>query len=306
MKFSFIIRSIDRYEDLDVCIASIKRAHEFAKSADTEILVIFNDEYGKSRFTGSGYSSLVKSYTVKDIGLSEGRNIGIKKSAGQYYIFIDDDAAVKEDFLSVLAKNIAEKKSDAFCGRLMDTKNDRCFAECYENDKAKRLNRLDFKYFRGSAIVLSKSAVERVGLFDVMFGLGARYFAAEDSDMFFRLMRRKMNVVYLPDLVFFHPVPGAVTSSKVFNYSYAIGAMLAKQMLAKKRYVPIYLSITSDIISKSFLRSLQTILFYESIKAKDEKCHYKHALMGTIKGLFEYTRDRMFLKKDRGLREDII
>lgn len=304
MKCSFIITLIDRYEDLWNCIASIEKAYEFAKDIEVEILVIFKGDDDKRAFIRAKYPQFVITDTVKDIGLSSGRNIGIRKSTGEYLIFVDDDGGIREDFLAVLSENIAAKKADAFCGRLRDPVSNAIFEERHSGSRIKRLGWFDFHYFKGSSIVLKRDILEKVGFFDEEFGSGAVYYAAEDSDIFFRLKRMGIKILYIPDLTFFHPISNLTDPRKAFNYSYAIGAMLAKQVFVEKKHSFVYLSIISETILKNFLRTLQCILFPERTRLKDMRFRYRHVLLGMVNGVFDYTKRRVgYILSQKGMTD---
>jgi GT2 family glycosyltransferase len=291
MKTSFIIASLDRDEELQECIASIERACDGTKNVDVEILVVFQG-VEKNKDIVTRHPELTTFYYIKEKGLSVARNFAIKKSAGEYLVFIDDDAAVKEDFLEVLFKSIQDVHANAFCGKIVDPAGQVPFTRLFYNENRKSLSRFDFSYFMGSAHVLSRSVIEKTGGFDEEFGAGGKYPAAEESDMFFRLKRQGEKVFYLPELVFYHPINTVTSDIKCFNYSYAIGAVLAKQMFLDKRCLFAYLFIISEIILKTSIRTVQTVWFPKSIGIKNERFRYRSVLTGTIKGVCDYIKRR--------------
>ncbi len=286
MKFSFIISSVDKYDDLKRCIESIGKAYDYYNNnIDVEILVVFKGAKTEDKRVDTKYDNLVRFYTFDNIGLSEGRNIGIEKSSGDYLIFIDDDATVKDDFLKVLLNYIA-KYSDinAFCGRIMDPAKKVPFFVLFENNSPKNLRRIDYQYFLGSAHILSRKAVDKIGFYDKRFGSGAKYFGAEESDMFFRLKAANEEVLYMPDLIFYHPIP-AMSSRYMYNYSFANGAMLIKNCVHDKIHSFIYCFIFLRAISKASVRVLQKLILGGIYKEKDERCHYSSVVKGMFKGM---------------------
>jgi GT2 family glycosyltransferase len=145
-------------------------------------------------------------------------------------------------------------------------------------------------YFMGSAHVLKKSTIGRIGFYDEEFGAGAKYPAAEESDLFFRIKQQGGKVAYLPELIFHHPINDTTSVFKRFNYSYAVGAMLTKQIFLDGKNFFIYIAILSGIVFKSLLRTLQTIFFLKSIEAKNARFQYKSVLTGTLKGAGDYIK----------------
>jgi len=287
LKISFIIASIGEARKLQETISSIEKAYDYAKNTSIEILIVFQgvDENINLRIK---YPELSAFYHIKEKGLSLARNYGINKSKGDYLVFLDDDAAVKEDFLVVLSENISKIQAAAFCGKIMDPEKSSLYAECFSSSGFKFLNPFEFAYFMGSAHVLKKEILERIGLYDEKFGAGAKYPAAEESDIFFRLKSRNEAVVYLSDLVFYHPVYDVTPDSKRFNYSYASGAMLMKQICRDTKHFFIYVPIVSEIVIKSFLRSMETIFFPKLIKERNARFKYRSVFTGTLKGVWDY------------------
>lgn len=287
LKISFIIATVDRSQKLQQCIASIERAYERSQNIDIEILVVFQD-MEEGRVIKTSRPELSTFYNIEGRGLSLARNFAIKKSLGEYLVFLDDDATIKENFLDVILKNISSFAVGAFCGKIVDPISNLLYSECFLCPVNKFLNRFEFMYFMGSAQVLRKTAIEKIGLYDERFGAGAKYPAAEESDIFFRLKHRDEEVVYLPELTFYHPINNATPAFKRFNYSYAIGAMLAKQITLDINHFLIYLSIIFKIIAKSFLRTLQVSFFFKRIMAKNLRFKYRSVLAGTLNGVWDY------------------
>lgn len=292
MIISFIIASLDRDKELQQCIASIERSYKRTKDVDIEILVVFQNAK-ESKTIETNHPELSNFYNIKERGLSIARNFAIKKSIGEYLVFLDDDAAIKEDFLEVLSRYISIIGAKAFCGRIIDPIKNQFYSQCFSDSNCKSLNRFEFSYFMGSAHVFKKSILEKIGLYDENFGAGAKYPAAEESDMFFRLKRQGEKVVYLPELIFYHPIYSVTSDRKCFNYSYAVGAMLTKQIFLDSKYLFIYLFIISGIIFKSFLRTLQAAFFLKSIETKNARFRYKSVLIGTLNGAYNYIKKHL-------------
>lgn len=290
MRYSFIVLAVDRYKDLQNCVASLEKAHEFNRDIDIEILVIFEGEGDKKKFIQVKYPNLFKFYTIKGIGLSEARNIGIKKSEGEYLIFLDDDARVKEDILQALSVNLTKNEAGAFCGRLLDPSDNSLFPSFPWTSQITDLGWFSSESFRGSNIILKRKVIEEVGFFDERFGSGQRYYGAGDSDMFFRLKQNKEKVFYLPDVVIYHQIPHYLPYSKVFNYFYARGAVFAKQIINDKSRFLIYAVYILDILTKSLLRLVQRFLLPNTATVEIKGFSHKAAFCGTIKGIIDYLR----------------
>jgi len=289
MKISFVIPSVDREKKLQECIIGIEKAYEYAKFADIEILVIFQGRQ-ENMVIKTKYLELISFYHIDERGLSRARNFGIKKSKGEYLVFIDDDTLIREDFLDILLKKNTSLGVAAFCCRDTDPVKIRFYSVSSLKNKPKFLNRLEFRYFAGSAHIIKRSAIDRIGFYDENFGIGAKYPGAEESDMFFRLKKYNEEIVYLPKLTVYHPIGCFTSEVKCFNYSYAVGAMLTKQIFLDRQSLFIYLFIIFGILFKGFIRTLQAAYFLKSIETKNSRFRYRSVLKGTLKGVWIYLK----------------
>lgn len=290
MKFSFIIASLkDRGEYLQECINSIELASEYKKNCDLEILVVFQGaQWDKNKFKVR-YPQSISFYTINEKGLSKARNFAIKKSKGDFLVFLDDDARLKEDFIQVLVENISPGLTGAYCGTILEEKSRTRLTPYSKYNTKKRLGANDFRYFMGSSHILERSTIDKIGYYDEKFGAGAKYPGAEESDIFFRMKRNGIKIIYIPGLMIYHPL---VFGPKVFEYSYATGAMLAKQTFSDKKRLFTYLFIISVIISGSVLRIIQNSFFPMKKDFKDKKMHHKSILAGILKGFFRYATEQ--------------
>lgn len=291
MKISFVVASVDRDEDLKKCIASIEHAHEARPDIALEVLVVFQ-RAKQTKAIPVRYPDLVRFFYIDQMGLSVSRNFAIAQSTGDYLVFLDDDAGVQENFVEVLVKSV-ELYPDvqAFCGRLIDLAQNAPFSVLFKNNRTRKINWLDFQYFMGSAHVLSRKVIARIGLYDERFGVGARYRGSEETDMFFRLRAAREAVIYLPDLVFFHPIP-VTPPNYVYNYAYAIGAATTKNCLKDKGHCFYYGFILGRIIAKVSIRLLQKNLFKGEYQRRDEKYHYASVLKGVFQGIKDFIKDK--------------
>jgi len=290
MRFAFVIATLDRPRDLQECIVSIEKAYDFKINTEIEILIVSQDRQ-KTRPIEVKYPEFTKFYHIDKIGLAAARNFAIKQSNADYFVFLDDDAEIKVDFLYVLAEIVDLTGAEALCGRILDLNSTEYFSKCFEYDRIKYLKRTDFRCFMGSSHIFKKSIFKKIGFYDERFGAGAKYAGAEESDMFFRIKLQNRQVIYVPKLIFYHPISFQVPASKVFDYSFAVGAMFMKQMLSDSKHFLTYSFIIGEVIIKSFLRALQAGFFKKKFELKDSRFHYKAVLMGTLKGLHNYIKN---------------
>lgn len=285
-KISFIVASVNRDKQLENCIASIEKAHKYKPDIPLEVLVVIQRAQKKN--IKISCPEIISFYYIGQIGLSVARNFAITKSSGDYLVFLDDDAAVSENFIEILSQKILSYPgTTAFCGRLIDCKQNIPFSTLFYNEKPKILRRVDFQYFMGSAHVLSAKAIQKIGVYDERFGVGAKYCGSEETDIFFRLKAKGEQVIYLPELVFFHPIP-ETPADYVYKYAYAIGAMLTKSCINDKGHLFTYCYIILKRLAKAAIRMLQKLIFRGIYLEKDKKCHYASLIKGTFRGVSDF------------------
>lgn len=287
-KFSFIIASVDRDEKLQQCIGSIEKAHKYKPDTSIEILVVIQKAAQKKNIHVR-YPEITAFYYMDKAGLSVARNFAITKSSGHYCIFLDDDAIVKEDILFKIEEGISEYNDvGAFSGRLVDLYSNMPFSSCYALTAEKSISRYKYYFFRGSAIILKRSLQEKIGLFDERFGSGAKFYGAEDTDIFFRIKQAGERVIYLPGVVFYHDIALAPPPSKVFNYYYAAGAVFTKQILNDPIHSYVYLWIVLNMLARNLLRLIQGKLFPSSLRQKNIRFQYGAAFRGMLSGILGF------------------
>ena len=290
-KISFIIASVDRDQQLQQCIASIEKAHIYSQDIPVEILVVIQKAQQKKNIL-INYPEITTFYYIDKIGLSAARNFAIEKSKGDYLVFLDDDAAISENFIEVLSKKIKlYDKVGAFCGKLIDSVQGIPFSCLFYNNNVKKLRRLEYQYFMGSAHILSKKVIEKIGGYNERFGVGSKYYrGGEETELFFRLKVAREQVLYLPDVVFFHPIP-VTSEGYADNYGHAFSAMMAKSCTNDKAYFYIYLYIVSVKMLKAGIRLAQKWLFKGKYAARDEKYQYAAWLKGMFRGIGDFVKN---------------
>lgn len=296
MKYSFVIPSIGRKEDLSSCVASIEKACKYVKEIDIEVIIVTNKDSDYLSIKAQ-HPKIVSLFNLEKKGNSKARNFGASKSTGDYIVFMDDDSSISENFLNVLSQSVAGKNVKVFVPKVLDPTTKELFNGVIGE---KYLTRFDYSSFKGAVLVIGRDVFQRVGLFDEDFGLSSKYLAGEESDLFFRIKMANEPIMCLPNLIAFHPVnyrgafepDPAVLKKRVFNYSYAVGAMIMKSCMLDKIYSFVYLFILFRILLKSMVRTIQNILFPGYLKEKNKWWQYGSVFRGTISGACAYFKSR--------------
>ena len=99
MKFSIIITCYNRQKFILRCIKSALNQAGIDRSA-YEVVVVNDCSTDKSKEVISQFESSIRIIqNKKNLGLSESRNLGIKKSKGKYLLMLDSDDYISEHYL---------------------------------------------------------------------------------------------------------------------------------------------------------------------------------------------------------------
>ncbi len=287
-KVSFIIATVDRDLQLQECIDSIEDSHVQKPRILYEIIIVVQKAVRNKnlRFRFPEFSSV---HYIEKTGLSAARNYAIAASTGDFLVFIDDDAQVAGNFLDEISKLSSRFPNvRAFCGRICDKWRGESFSSLFENPDVKELSRFDFQYFMGSAHVLTRAVLDKIGYYDERFGVGSGFFGgSEETDIFFRLKIFGEKVLYVPDILFFHPVP-VTPPGYVGNYAHSFAAALAKSCFADLMYFWVYMAIFWGRIAKALVRLIQRSLFGGKFREMDRRYHYGALIRGSFRGIKDF------------------
>jgi glycosyltransferase involved in cell wall biosynthesis len=151
-------------------------------------------------------------------GLSYSRNNAIHHANFELITFLDDDAFIDEDYLTVLVDEFsASPETMAIGGKILlhyeDTipKWENRFLNSllgYFNKGDEKLQFTSNDYPRGSNMAFRTPVFAEIGSFDVTLGrIGSDLSGGEEKDLFNKLYKHNMKVVYLPNALVYHSVP---------------------------------------------------------------------------------------------------
>lgn len=281
MRTSLIICSRNRAGQLKKCLDSIKAGEVLENTF--EIILVNNGSIDNTEKVMFAFQETcpfsVEVIEESRLGLGIARNTGLAKAKGEVIAFTDDDCYLASDYLTAL-DSVFDSGSFQYCGgRVLRFDTSDSLYACNESEKAKIFppyHSLEPGAIAGANMVFQRNVVEKIGLFDPMFGTGTA-FRCEDIDYCVRASLAGFTGAYIPDLVVYHHhgrKPGNDIDELEKRDAYARGAYYTKFILKEKR-----LSIKS-----SFLKNWITLRFIK------ERNLLK--LTREIKGGFQY-----FLKK---------
>ena len=233
MTVSVVIVTAGRPEALARCI----RALAAGTRTPEELVVVdqSSDVEAEVEELLAGASSRARHLRVRPMGVSAARNLGASHAQGDLLAFTDDDCVPDPDWLTELVAALTRHAADAATGAVLPLPDDRpgLVAVSSRTDPRQRLfdsagHFAPWEVGTGGNVVLSRTLFDRVGGFDLRFGPGARYRAAEDVELLDRLLRAGGKIVYEPAAVVFHEMKTpAERLARRYPYGYGLGAMVA-------------------------------------------------------------------------------
>ncbi|OAH27881.1 glycosyl transferase family 2 [Methylorubrum populi] len=198
---SFVVVTYRRDEALRRTLADL-RSQLVGRSA--ELILVDNNADGVDRvgmLEGFERSTLLRQ--AENLGVAEGRNVGIWRSRGRFLVFLDDDAsfAVPDAMDAVEAAFGEDPAIGAVAFRSFDAATGVGDpAEFPHTDK--RLPEdgpIDTFRFIGVGHALRRDAVEQVGTYRPEF-----FYSMEEFDLSYRLLSHGWRIVYRPAVVVAH------------------------------------------------------------------------------------------------------
>ena len=158
-------------------------------------------------------------------GLSYARNRGIKEAQGDWFVFLDDDAFVGENYLERLSQYIQQiPEMDAFGGRIYPLFEDGITPSWLSKWSASWLSAIDKgdevciftkDYPIGANMGFSRKTANQCGLFNTDLGRsGKNLIGGEEKDYFNRIKALNATVYYLPDIAVEHCIPPSRTTDE--------------------------------------------------------------------------------------------
>lgn len=231
MKLSYIVSTRNRGDSIVPTLDSI------AAQANAELVVVNNGSTDNTAevlsewVVQTGFPTTVV-FEAKP-GLARARNVGMRKASGDIIVFTDDDCRVAVDHgLSIIAAHQ--------CGVAMiiggkvelGDPSDAPVTIMLQDTPSELTNINDVcGFLHGCNMTLSRSAVDKIGDFDVRFGAGAPFVSAEDTDYLYRAAKLGILVRYDPGIVVSH-FHGRKHADEVkrlkHGYAFGKGAMVVK------------------------------------------------------------------------------
>lgn len=248
---------------------------ENTKDADTEIIIADNNSTdGSLEFLDKNYPALRQINFDENYGFTGGYNKALSQIQAKYFVLLNSDIEVSENWLTPLIHlmdsepNIAacqpkiksfyqkdtfeyagaaggfiDKYGYPFCrGRILDT---------IEKDKAQYENKVDIFWATGACMVVRADLYHKIG------GLDNDFFAhMEEIDLCWRLKNLGFRIVYNPESTVYHVGGGTLPNNSPFKLylNYRNNLFLLYKNLPKGR-------LFSILFSRMILDGLSAVIF---------------------------------------------
>jgi len=161
-------------------------------------------------------------YLRSEPGLSRGRNVAIGSTKTPLLAFTDDDVSLPQRWLGTIAALFDQTEdAGAVCGRASTPEG-----ELLPGKSAGiyRWPASPFGLGSGFNLAFRREALDAAGPFDEELGAGARYRAAEDTDMLYRILRAGWSVVCSDTISVVHHDTRTGGDERKLHHGYGLGA----------------------------------------------------------------------------------
>jgi len=309
---------------------------QYSKREDTEIYVADNASSDNSiNFIKQNYPKIKLVINDKNYGFAEGYNVALKKIEAKYYVIINSDVEVTENWLDGLYNTIKIDEKIAAVQPKIKSYKDKRFLEyagaaggmidrygytfcrgrifnVFEQDNNQYEKQADIFWASGACIFIKADLFHEVGGFD------ADFFAhMEEIDLCWRLKNRGYKIVYTPSSTVYHVGGATLEESNPFKtyLNFRNNLFLLYKNLSDNNFHRIFIArmILDGVAGLKFLLGFEFknfiavikahFAFYSNIKKFKPKRHknkkhntnYKHAEI--------YNRSIVFDFFIKGIRE---
>jgi glycosyltransferase involved in cell wall biosynthesis len=231
-----IVPTRDRPDRLRVALAALQ-----ASLDDIDELIVVDsasrDAAAVAAVTTAAGAILIR---CDQPGASRARNAGWQAASHEYIGFVDDDVRVERGWAAAMSACLTAHPEAAFVtGRIDSDGGERTMTVAVKDDAAPVVyGARDGGVLGHSASVASRRDVlQAVGGFDERLGAGGRFRAAEDTDLFDRLLGRGLTGRYEPTARATHEQWRRIRQWVLLQHAYGVGggARLAKLVRSDRR-----------------------------------------------------------------------
>jgi glycosyltransferase involved in cell wall biosynthesis len=206
-KLSVIICTRNRADQLDRCLRRLEEAD--APPGGWELIVVDNNssEHTKQVVQRASKALPLQYYFEGKEGHSRARNLGLEHAAGSIIAYTDDDCLVSRTWMTSLVREFENDATLEVLGGRVDQANERDLPMAIRSFS----DRLQISSFGqiierliGCNMAFRRRVFATVGAFDTKLGSGTRSASAEDTDIFYRVLKAGFKTCFSPDVLIHH------------------------------------------------------------------------------------------------------
>ena len=239
---SLTICSRNRHQLLLETVESVLESQEVPQ----EIVIVDQSDlpHPELQEMGAVRGCEIRYLQIPSNGVGRARNQAIEAASHDILVLTDDDMLVAPTWFGTLVRSLVDKGERAVVtGRVLAAEEEGVtgFAPSTKSDEEPRVyeGRVGKDILYTGNMIMLRSAVDEVGVFDERLGAGAHFPAAYDNDFGYRLLEAGYRVFYEPEAVLYHRAwraSGAYFRLR-WNYGRGQGAFHAKHLSLRDPYM---------------------------------------------------------------------
>lgn len=222
LNFSIIIPVYNRPKEIDELLQSLSKLNF---KDDFEVLIIEDGSSDKCEEFIEKYSKKLnlKYFYKENSGAGASRNFGMQKALGNYFIILDSDVIVPENYLKIVHNKLTDNYTDAFGGPDAAHKSFTALQKAINYSMTSFLttggirgkkNGVGKFQLRSFNLGMSKKAFETINGFSIMK-------AGEDIDLTFRLWENGFETQLIQEAFVYHKRRSTI--KQFFKQTFAFG-----------------------------------------------------------------------------------
>lgn len=266
-----VVPTRDRPDQLRGALAALR----VGTAAIDELIVVDSASHDPAAVAAAAAEAGARLIRCETPGASRARNAGWQDATHEFVGFVDDDVRVDEGWAAAMSACLSAHPEAAFVtGRIDSDAGDRTMTVAVKDDESPLVyDWRDGGVLGHSASVASRRTVlQSVGGFDESLGAGARFAAAEDTDLFDRLLGGGLTGRYEPAARATHEQWRRIRQWVMLQHSYGVGggARLAKLVRSDRRRLRVAIrddvwtwgvgQLPGELRRRDFYRALGTTL----------------------------------------------
>jgi glycosyltransferase involved in cell wall biosynthesis len=255
-----------------------------------ELIVVVQNNYEAVMNAIQEFSKMINIKYIEDtkLGLSRGRNIGIKHITGDIIGFPDDDCWFPSKFFESVINEFNLTQADIIITSIYDPVRRKYFHSKMDNSVSRWLKREEIFYPSSISIFFKRELIDRIrgkyiNIFNESLGIGTYFGSGEEIDLIIKTLHIDAKIWINPNIFVCHPVVVNFHEAlKIRSYARGLGALMkeyGKEIPTIRKY---YYKTIIKSIGGSIVRG---------VRYKGAFKYYLWRLLGLLEGYCKWTKE---------------